>query len=442
MLAACAARRWLARSAAGVKLIHGYANVKACASLVSCLPALEDVSLVLCLLIRDNLGCLLEALARCPRLRALDLSVECFARSEGDGGLPWPFPYVSAFAKLSSLTKLSLAFDEEPCTFADVVGALLPLTSLVELDLSLRQPAVVPAALGHFKLLQSLTLSGFSPCVLEAGCLHLPSLLSLDFDECIFEENALVLPGVAALQSLTRIEMTGDEGPRFFDRGLVQLPGLKRLVLSCGMPDDDDNHDGVEFIGPAQLLRLPADMGLLSSSLLHLDISGLTLAQFPLALMQLVALEGLHADGNELDELPAGITALSRLKELKLGRVQCSDNHLQLDEKCPLNAVALGDLSSFPALCKLTFSFCEIKLCKSLLGGAVRHPSLACIFLHFAHPAPESVPMMLQLSQELGQSNVLKLTGGRWDFGGWDDFPAQGLPPFYKFKAALELCAL
>ena len=156
-------------------------------------------------------------------------------------------------------------------------------------------------------------------------------------------------------------------------------------------------------------LRLPADMGLLSSSLLHLDFSGLRLAQFPLTLTQLRALECLDACDNEFAELPAGITALSRLKELKLGRVHRCDNRFQLKKKCPLNAVALGDLSGFPALCKLRFSFCEVKLCMSLLGGAVRHEALRAYTFHFAHPAPESVPMVLQLSQDLRRSGVLKL---------------------------------
>ena len=47
VLAACAARRWLARNAAGVKLVRNWtkAAAPACASLVSCLPALEDVEL-------------------------------------------------------------------------------------------------------------------------------------------------------------------------------------------------------------------------------------------------------------------------------------------------------------------------------------------------------------------------------------------------------------
>ena len=355
---------------------------------------------------------------------------------EGDGDLHWPFPYAPSFAKLSSLTKLALGFhEEEHCTLADVVGALVPLTGLAELSLRLPQPAVVPAALVQFKGLQSLAFRDFSPCVLEAGCLDLPNLLSLDFDECNFEEGAQMLPGVIALQRLTCMEITGSEGPRFFDPQLVQLPGLQRLVLSCDI--DYDTDDDVGNSAPARLLRLPADMGLLSLSLMHLDFSGLRLAQFPLALTQLVALEGLDAGENEFVELPAGIVALSRLKELKLGRIDSPENPLQQDEERSLNAIALGDLSSFPALCKLSFSFCEVKLCMSVLGGAARHKSLVSIYFNHAHPAPECAPMVLQLSQDLRRRGVLQLTNDKWV-----DRPAHALPPFYQFKAALEWCAL
>ena len=73
-LAACAARRWLARNAAGVKLVAAsdIVEAEACISLVSCLPALEDAALRLRgRLMPDNV--LVEALAFCPRLTALSL---------------------------------------------------------------------------------------------------------------------------------------------------------------------------------------------------------------------------------------------------------------------------------------------------------------------------------------------------------------------------------
>ena len=98
-LAACAARRWLARYAAGVNLVCSYtvADASACMSLVSCLPALETAMLhVPQPLAPADLRCLLEALARCPRLSELELHT---GDREGDRDVDqsgWPSPDMSA----------------------------------------------------------------------------------------------------------------------------------------------------------------------------------------------------------------------------------------------------------------------------------------------------------------------------------------------------------
>ena len=352
------------------------------------------------------------------------------------------FPDAPAFAKLRSLTKLALSFNEEiPFTLADVVGALVPLTGLAELGLGVINDAVLPAALGQLKGLRSLELRNLQPCVLEAGCLDLPNLLSLDFQFCDFEDAA-VLPGATALQSLTRIEFLGDQLPRLFDHQLVQLPRLQCIVYHLIVL----YHDGI-CLAPA---RLPADMGSLRSSLLHLDFSGHRLTQFPLALTQLGALECLMATGNEFAQLPAAITALSRLTELRLGRSFSSEDPLQLNVNRPLDVRALGDLSGFPALCELTFDFCEVMLCESMLG-AVRHASLVRLCFMIAHPAPECTLMLLQLSQalrRLRRGSVLVFS----DYGLYQrehvflrslaEQDAQALPPFQEFKAASEACGL
>ena len=144
---------------------------------------------------------------------------------------------------------------------------------------------------------------------------------------------------------------------------------------------------------------LPAGMGLLSSSLLHLRVLGLLLPYFPLVFTQLVALKCLDASYNEFAELPAGITALSRLTELRLGRSPVLHGNVLCEDE-PLDVRALGDLSGFPALRKLDFQTCEIMLSPSLLGAA-RHASLATLCFRYAHPAPECMLMVLQLSQEL-----------------------------------------
>ena len=101
-----------------------------------------------------------------------------------------------AFAQLRGLTHLALDLGAEfwPCwSFANVVGALVPLTGLVELDITLYKLAVLPAAIGQLQRLQALQLCCLRSCDFEAGCLHLPSLLSLTFDSCSFADS-VVLP--------------------------------------------------------------------------------------------------------------------------------------------------------------------------------------------------------------------------------------------------------
>ena len=353
MTAACAARHWLARNAAGVKLIcsRTKAAAPACASLVSCLPALEDAELRLpAPLSLGNLECLLDALAWCPSLRALSLSTV-----NGRGLYEPPPPLFEsgcarALATLGSLTRLALSFkDVDPYTLADVVDAIMPLTGLAELTISLPKPAVVPAALGQLKGLRSLGLHRLDSCSFEAGCLNLPGLMSLQFHYCEIEDAKMV-PGISALQILTRVEFGYGVGPSSFNPQLVQLPKLQHLVFNTS-----DSAFSAPRLG---LPRLPADMGTLRLGLLHLDIAGHRLTRFPLVLTQLVALECLKAGENGFAELPAGITALSRLTELTLGRDgYFSSDPLQQQQERPLDVRALGDLSAFPALCKLTFTY-------------------------------------------------------------------------------------
>ena len=325
----------------------------------------------------------------------------------------------------------------------EVVGALASLTGLAELGFWFRGSGVVPATLSQLQGLQSLEFHQVTPCVLEAGCLNLPKLMSLDFMGCTFAEDAKVLPGVTALQRLSRIVFTGDWESGFFDPGLVQLPRLQHLQITQDDELYDDDRDNA-----SRLLRLPADMGLLRLSVLYLHLSGLRLAHFPLAVTQLVALTCLDASMNEFATLPAGITALSRLTELILRRVESPNDPLQLHEKRALNVVAMGDLSGFPALRKLTFACCEVKLCMSLPGGVVGHTSLASIFFNSAHPAPECALMVLQLSQELRRlrrGSLLKLEHYSEPENRWADRAlrrAQSLPPFHRFKAAMEWYAL
>ena len=175
-----------------------------------------------------------------------------------------------------------------------------------------------------------------------------------------------------------------------------------------------------------------------------MDVSGHELTQFPLALTQLAALECLRADRNELLELPAAITALSRLTELTLGRLAPHEDPLQLRETRCLDVRALGDLSSFPALRVLAFASCEVTVCCSI-STAFHHASLASMSFRLAHPAPGCALTVLLLSNGLrgmGRGSVLTFVNkDKWPVEG-KLREAQGRAPFQKFVTALEACGM
>ena len=281
LLAACAARHWLARNAATVtrfcRIHTEMRSALACTSLVSCLPALEAAEL--CLprsLTSGDLSCLLEGLAWCPRLAALSLRIPGYAGDDARQALP----SMAALTKLRSLTRLGLSFGIY--TFASVMDTVVFLTGLTELTVDTRQPAVVPAALGQLEGLQALRLCGLKPCVLEAGCLDLPNLLRLEVVACSFED-ASVLLGITALEGLTHIKFSGCQVLPFFPQ-LLQLTRLEHLAF--------DTH--------APRYPVPALANVRCLNLAHLDLLGHGLPHFPTAVTQLVALEYLDARGNEM----------------------------------------------------------------------------------------------------------------------------------------------
>ena len=391
------ARRWLARSATSVKALSAstdHTTAAACTSLVTYLPALERVHLQLSRpMVQNGLGHLLEALASCPRLEGLGLCLDYVGGLHRSSMLHSLAP----FAQLCSLRQLSLNFyDMAFYPLADVVRALVPLTGLAELTICCLQDAVVPAALGQLKALRSLTFTGLMACVLEAGCFDLPKLLTLDFRCCIIED-AEVLKSIPALLSLTRIECLGGYGPPFAAQ-LIQLPQLRRMVLETIGPCGADYSDA--YLG---LPWLPSYM---SHNVLHLSLAGHGLAQFPLVLTQLVALEHLDARGNDFADPPTAVTALSRLTELVLGRMPTLEPW-EPDE--PLDVRALGDLSAFPALCKLYIHACEVALPGSVLG-VTWHASLTELWFYDVRFTLESAPLVRQLRQaleQMGRGSVL-----------------------------------
>ena len=433
MQAACAAKRWLARNGASVSRIRsGFMfSASACMSLVSCLPALEHIHLVVELRKLDDLGRLVEVLAWCSHVCALDLFI---LDNTGDDQ-PQFFCKVPAFAKLRSLRRLGLSFGEAEVhhVLADVVDALVSLTGLEVLDMNLAQPACMPAALNKLKSLKALQLHSMKPCVFEAGCLDLPMLESLETYYCDIED-AGGLTGIASLPSLTHIEFTFGQGPPFVAQ-LLQSPCLHYAVFDTLEP----------FSGSStlRLARLPFDMGLQCMALRYLSFDGHGYTQFPLALTQLVALESLNASKNDFAEVPAGITALSRLTMLRLGRM-AGKYPMHTRARRPLDARALGDLSAFPALCALGFEYCEVMLCESLLG-AVQQGGLASLIFSVAHPAPDCAMMVLQLGQalkRLRRGGTVQVLGEEALRETAYETLVKSLAPFQKFVAAMQACGV
>ena len=221
--------------------------------------------------------------------------------------------------------------------------------------------------------------------------MDLPNLQILEFCGCYVKDGE-VLASVPALPSLTYIAFShGSLGPPFAAQ-LLKLPLLQHMVFETEEPCVADYSDA--YMG---LPRLPAYM---SPKMLHLSLAGHGLTQFLLVLTQLMALEHLDVRGNEFAELPVDITALSRLTELVLGRLVPEPESLHLHEQPPLDARALGDLSAFPALCKLFLHDCSVTLCASMLG-VTRHASLMKLYFRRSRFPLECALVLQQLSQAL-----------------------------------------
>ena len=227
-----------------------------------------------------DLGCLLETLARCPRLTALGLRLDDDMLYNGDGP---PAPGLAAFANLRSLTSLTWTYentfyDRDPC-LTDLVDALAPLTGLADLSVDLcNVPIALYSGLASFTGLRSLAIRmQLEACAIDPWCLNLPKLLTLTFVGCHFNDEDM-LPNLTALPSLTRIEFCGCKGPpECVQHVLAQLAPLPRLQ-HCVLRTENGVPPCAWFL--PQLLRMPFDMGSLSSMLLRLDLSGLMLPLF------------------------------------------------------------------------------------------------------------------------------------------------------------------
>ena len=464
------ARRWLTRHAAAAKVLTAKVNGLSQTTLdcfdflLLLLPGLEAVIVTFydgaladesdddntVGVWSESLDHTLYALAQCIRLQALQLHYPVH-----DEGILPSFPIASlacAFAKLTTLVRLdvSLSEYEDPTSVGPgMLGVVASLTGLTELRLHVyhepgtpQERSFVPASLSALRQLRRLELGHLHGLRLEAGCLDLPDLASLTFDHCRFADTPVQLPGMYILSRLTSLAFLSCDGLRSLcDYGLKWLPRLQSLVCVSGKWD---RHGVAGGVGS----NLPAGMGTLRPTLLRLDLSGVNLRSFPLAVTQLTALQCLQASENSFAVVPDEITALGRLETLELGRRgKPVDNLLRGAPVNDIDASALGDLSPFPLLCTLSFARCKVMLSGTFVAAA-GHGRLANLLFGNAHPAPECMPEVLQLWRDLqrqGRGGVLQLkecdmparlcnreTGAPWT--------PQDITPCMKFRHALEAC--
>ncbi len=97
----------------------------------------------------------------------------------------------------------------------------------------------------------------------------------------------------------------------------------------------------------------------------------------------MTCLTDLNLGGNCFEQLPEGMTALTALETLCLGRHSASPDEVG----GALDARALGNLAGFPALRSLSFVTCSVQFCPSFQAVAA-HPCLESLELWTSYPAP------------------------------------------------------
>jgi len=127
---------------------------------------------------------------------------------------------------------------------------------------------------------------------------------------------------------------------------------------------------------------LPAGGAPCSASLSRLSLPGHNLPVFPPGICAMTRLMHLDLSPSCFEQLPGGVSALTALEELRLGRhaAGCQEIGGTLDAR------ALGSLAGFPALRVLSFATCSVLLCPSFQAAAA-HPCLQKLELDTSYPA-------------------------------------------------------
>ena len=152
---------------------------------------------------------------------------------------------------------------------------------------------------------------------------------------------------------------------------------------------------------------------------------------FPAGLLAATRLAHLDLSYSWFSSLPEGVSVLTALEGLYLGRYAAAPEQIG----GALDVRALGSLACFPKLRRLFFVSCCVRFC-SYFPAAAAHPCLQCLKLEASYPAsgPSCLAFLgfVGCLRQRGRSDVLKF--------GWESIlvEGKGRQASRDFRAALR----
>jgi len=297
-----------------------------------------------------------QYLAEARALRDLRLSVRSCAASPHDGPAAAGVPRL--IAGLAGLTRLR--------------------TLALKLD-NVCEDATLPACLSRLAGLTSLHLSGLRGLRCAPGWARLPALACLVFEECVFAaDGEEALPGMDALGALTSLALWDCPSLRALPASLWRLSRLRSL-----------RHwsSGADAARPprreAPVSGLPAGGAPCLGAVRSFALSCHGLPAFPPCVLAMARLAHLDLAHCGFERLPGGVSALTALEALRLGRRPGEAGQVGGS----FDARALGGLARFPHLRRLGFDNCSVLFCSGFPAAAA-HARLERLELSASYPAP------------------------------------------------------
>jgi len=323
---------------------------------------------------QDFLALAARVIGRCSCLHDLQLVIN-LADKPADRV---PATFWQYLAKARALEHLTLTIRSgaadahaglAPTNVSNLITGLAGLSRLRTLTLSLDiacEGATLPACMSRLVQLTSLSLKHLHNLRCAPGWARLPALECLMFEQCGFaRDGEEALPGMDALVSLTKLAVAECSGLTVLPPSLWRLPRLRRLV------------HWTRCLAPVASPPVSAPcFAFLDSLSLSSD-----LPTWPACVLAMTRLVNLALTGSHFERLPEGVSALTALTYLCLGR-----HYAPGEIGGSLDARALGNLACFPSLRALSFDHCSV-LFNSSFSAAVAHPCLEHLVLIKSYPA-------------------------------------------------------